>query len=391
MKKIKFLFALVLLKGLTTASAYAQEAQGFAVGPFDVSPTLGVSVLKDDNVFEVSANASSDTITTITPGFSLVFDNGISGFALNYQLIAGYYSENTSEDYTDNSASATFGWAPSDFSRFELNASLLQSQDVLTPGVIDRYDDTNYSLVYTLGAGDSPFGLSLTAGIFEREYKSNASITQFDNYKAPSLRLGFVWRLSPDFDVTTAITQRDIDYDIDTNSSVNVLANSDSEEYLYDIGFNWDISEQTAIDASVGQNRKHFDDATLDDSQTARWNVALRWSPLSYSRFTLTTLRFQDESDLQQGDFSDRQVNSVSWEHDWTSRFSTSVGLSSANADYAGNVREDDVLSYDLSLTYGFNRWLDLVVFTQRDESDSTVDNFTYDRTRYGMSLLFEL
>jgi hypothetical protein len=393
------------------SNTYAQDSQGFVVGAFDVIPTLGVNIVEDDNVFQTRTDTTDDTITVVTPGLSIVFDNGISGVEFNYQIEDANYSNQTSEDYTDHSLSTTFGWALNDINRLEFSASRFESQDARTVdslsqvdavdgndgdinGVdtsiaLDEYEDTDYSVTYTLGNSDSVLVTAISAIFFEKEYTTNQDTTQFNNYESTSLRSDFTWRINSSFNMTASIGGTDIDYDIDTDNSDPTLANnarSDSDQVSYTLGFDWQASEQTSVTVSAGQNERDFSDENQEDTETARWNGSISWSPLSYSNFTFSTARSQNESNVQVGSFLDQRTHSVSWNHDWNDRLSTSLGVSDADIGYEGDVREDDSTSYSLNVSYTFLRWLAVSLFATQEDRDSTVDDFEYERTIYGLN-----
>ncbi|MGH1485636.1 MAG: outer membrane beta-barrel protein [Cellvibrionaceae bacterium] len=411
MKKNKlFPTSLLLLcfSCLIIGNAYAQDSEGaFVLGPFDVAPSVGIQVLKDDNIFQEEENTTDDTITTVTPAVSLLFDNGVSGFSLTYQVDAGYYSEETSEDYTDQRVSTTFGWAVGDRSRLQFDASLFDSQDersvdnasqgnlIDQTTDLDEYEDLSYSVTYTIGDADSILGFSVNAGVFEKEYSNNEIFTQFNNFESTSYGGQVIWRVTPDISLTTGLSQRETDYDIDTENRTNAIdpsnvANSDSDQTIYDIGLNWDGGQVTG-GISFGQSEREFDDGT-QDTDSDRWNVSLGWAPFSYSVFSLSATRSQDESSSQQGSlqgtFIDREDLTLSWTHDWTDRFSTSVSVSDSNSDFVNDAREDDTTTYSFDVAYSFNRWLGIGLFVSELERDSTDDAiFDYDRTQYGLSL----
>ena len=386
----------------TAVSSQAQENPGFALGPFDVSPGLDIEVVRDDNIFQTADNAVSDTITRVSPGVSLVFDNGISGFALDYRLNTGYYSESTSEDYIDQSLASTFGWAVNDIHRVEFDVSLLKSHDdrsldnasqtgavVNTDNELDEFDEWDYAARYILGNSGSLLTLTLNAGLSEKTYTSNRASTRENDFEATRYGSQLSWPLTPDLSVFAALNQVEVEYTEDNNS-----ANSDSDTLTYDVGVNWGGDRQLTGSIALGNSERDAED-DADSSDTSRWRVSLSWAPLSYSTFSLSSSREQYETSgqngVQQGDFVDVQSLSLSWSHDWTRRLTSRITVDSAETDYIGDPREDETESYNLGVNYNFSRWLTAGLFVGREERDSTDSDSSYDGNLYGLNLSFTM
>lgn len=399
-------FTSIFLCFTTVIPVYAQQDAGFPVGPFDVAPTLGIEVIHDDNIFEED-NPTDDTITTVTPGFIMIFDNGISGISIDYQLTAGYYSESDSEDYVDQDVSSVFGWALNEVNRVEFTMGWLDSQDarssdnasqigaggsIDTDIDLDEYENTDYSMRYTIGAEESTLRLVLNAGVSEREYTNNEETTQFNNYERETVGGEFIFKVGPDVDLTFSLSQVETEYDISSSRSNDARANANSEQEIYDIGISWDEEGQLTGRASIGQSKREFDGNDSRDSENERWDIALTWSPLSYTSFSLITSQTQDELSSvqgnQQGDFVEQLSTQLSWGHDWTERVSSNVSYEQREVDYVDDPREDEIDTYALELSYQFNRWLDIdLSYSQSERNTNDIETGNYERAQYGLSL----
>ena len=70
----------------------------------------------------------------------------------------------------------------------------------------------------------------------------------------------------------------------------------------------------------VGQVEKKFDDPARPDFSGPNWEVAVRWSPRTYSHFDLSTERYTEEPIDLLGDVTDTEIYSLGWSHEWNDR-----------------------------------------------------------------------
>jgi hypothetical protein len=95
-------------RGETVANRARPELDplGVRMGSFLFFPQLGVAARYDDNLFASETGEIDDTITVVSPEFRLQSD--WNNHALNFVAgaEAGYYADNSTEDYVDYFAGA---------------------------------------------------------------------------------------------------------------------------------------------------------------------------------------------------------------------------------------------------------------------------------------------
>jgi hypothetical protein len=118
--------------------------------------------------------------------------------------------------------------------------------------------------------------------------------------------------------------------------------------------------------------------------------VGVEWQPVSYSTFRFTTSADTRETNGE-GNFIRGRDYSVSWNHEWLQRLSTSFTASKSTDEYVltdsvlAN-RDDELMRYSASLNYDARRWLSFSLFYQLDDRDSNRALIGYDRNVVGIS-----
>ena len=126
---------------------------------------------------------------------------------------------------------------------------------------------------------------------------------------------------------------------------------------------------------------KKFDAAGRENFSGSAWDVGVRWSPLTYSVFDLTSSKQASES-TGVGDTVVSQTYALTWSHAWNSRFRTQTLASLRNDEFngAGVTRRDETTTFGLKLSYEFRRWLRFGAEATHAERDSNDSGLNYKR-----------
>ncbi len=396
--KNKIIIVAFSVLSVMSTSVLAQSARRVPVGPFDVTPSLRLDYVKDDNLYqsENSADIVSTDITTVTPAIDIVFDNGVSGFSIEYQLEDATFSDRSSEDYTDQRVDLAVGTLFAGFHRIELNAGYTESHDRRGSDApsgapsdidnisqdLDEFEDTEYEVAYTLGTEEAPFSVKVYGGEFERRYTTNPATTDVFDRDESSAGVDFIWNVSEDLHLTLLYIDTDIEYLRDPDR--------DSSEQLYAINVDWEPTDALDTSIRVGQVEKQFESPMSSDFSGGYWDVTVDWSIYSYSSISLQASRFIDESSTSDGAFTIRRELGIAWAHNWTDVFQTELSYVDGTIDYSGDPRRDTNENARFNISYQFRRWATVGFSAQQFVRGSTT-TAEYDQNVYGLNLLLTL
>ncbi len=400
--KNKIIIVAFSIFSILSTSVIAQNARRVPVGPFDVTPSLRLDYVNDDNLYQSEASESivSTDITTITPAVDIVFDNGVSGFSIEYQLEDATFSNRSSEDYTDQRVDLAAGTQFAGIHRIEVNAGYTESHDrrgsdSASAGIpddidnisqdLDEFEDTEYELAYTLGSEEAPVSVKVYGGEFEREYTTNRTLMggtlAFDREEA-SAGIDVIWNVSEDLHLTLLYIDTDIEYIRDPDR--------DSSEQLYAINIEWEPTDAIETNVRVGQVEKQFESPMSSDFSGGYWDVSVDWSIYSYSSISVEASRFIDESSTSDGAFTIRRELGIAWAHNWTDVLQTELSYIDGTIDYSGDPRRDTNENTRFNISYQFRRWATVGFSAQQFVRGSTT-TAEYDQNVYGINLFLTL
>jgi uncharacterized protein (PEP-CTERM system associated) len=138
----------------------------------------------------------------------------------------------------------------------------------------------------------------------------------------------------------------------------------------------------------VGAYDREYDSSGRDDEDGFHWEVDIEYKPRTYSSILLHTRRVSEETNGL-GSFIDTNEYGVSWEHKWSLRSWTKLGMSVAEDDYVGSDRTDDRYRIEASYTREFRRWLDLSAGYRYENRDSDTREQDYLGLDYSQNLYF--
>ena len=188
----------------------------------------------------------------------------------------------------------------------------------------------------------------------------------------------FFWRVAPKTELLAGTQFRNIDYQLGSSTL-------DSTERRFFIGAKWEATAKTTGTLKFGRLAKRFDSAARRDFSTnASWDAGIRWNPLTYSAFDLSTSKSTGESSGV-GDYLLTKNHNLTWTHGWNSRFSTTVngGLRYDDFEGTGGGRKDKTATLGAKATYQWQRWLKFGAEYIRSDRNSNSNASSYDRDQF--------
>lgn len=387
--KVAVAVTLIAVSGAATAQIrpayqYPPDSAGKGAAqlggtPFYVTPYVGVAVGRDDNLFLSNANEQASSVLIFSPGFALDARSNHGVFQLKYQGQVGRYGQSDDDNYVDHVSRAAFDLAfdRRNFLRFGLDYIRSHdprgSTDRPIAGRPDQYRQTMPSITYAFGAPGAAGRLEVYASELDRRYLNNRETTATSDRELRELGGAFYWRVAPKTYVLAEARHTDVSY----RSSA---APNSGEERRYYGGVSWEATAATTGTLKVGRLERKSDRG--DEDTATSWEGIISWSPRTYSKFDFFTSRQTNES-TGLGRFILSSIGGVSWNHAWSSVFSTGVDLRYQKDEYRGFDRRDEISNLGLKAGYKIRRWLTLGAEYTHTNRDSNSPTFEYDRNFY--------
>ncbi len=375
---------------LGTTQAFAFEPASFDAGAFKVTPLLGVTADHDNNVFLTRDNEFSSSILRVNPRLGALAQIGANTYTLNAEVIDGSYASTHDDDYTDWRVGAAAELEFTSRHTFSLGAEFFSTHENRGTGFSqggggalldepDEFEETTYDLGYQFGADESLARLALNGQWYEKEYDNHRAVTVFRDREESNISATLYFDVLPSTDILFEYTDTDIDYNTDPLAAIGFADTLDSTENYAYVGVEWEVSALTTGILKLGYGEKDFADPDRADFDIPSWELGLRWSPLTYSTFSLNTRRGFDEA-TGIGNAIDRKEYSVGWQHTWSPKFNTVLTVLYSEETYEGTGRDDDLLGFQATLNFTLLRWLDIKLDLRSGDRDSSFFNFNYDQ-----------
>lgn len=375
-------------RSLAVAVSAALSANAWAVEPQSIklsegllfTPTLEVSERHDDNFRAVEDNEESSWITSVTPTFVLGAEGRKSAYQLSYSAVSDTFHSSHKDNNTDHHVNADAGYEFDSRNRLKLNAGFHKIEDTASEDQNvenDKYTTSNVGGVYSFGAQTARNQIDFGANYQELRYQNSDHLNADKERDTTALNTILYHAVAPK---TRALVEaRHTDYDYVSNTRLN------SNNVALLAGLTWDATAKTTGTVKFGGEKKRFDDSSIDDESGGMWEVGVKWSPRTYSTFGLNTRRALDEGDNGASSI-ESQSTTLSWDHEWMDRLSSTVSYTYSDQDYQDITRTDKIDTFGVGLTYEMRRWLDLGVGYKYSENDSDAVGESYERNIFSIS-----
>jgi polysaccharide biosynthesis protein VpsM len=381
---------LALGAGAFTANVHAVSPKKLELGEgLTATPTLGVDVRYDDNIYQTGENQESSWVTSISPGVMFEAIHGRSVYQLGYSFNSDFYDVSGQDGNTDHhlNGAASFGFNRSN--RLALNASYDRVENVgntAVIGVSDQFETTRLEAIYGLGAPSGAMNVDL--GVNQELFRSlnSGSANAEREYDKPGATATLYYRLSPK-------TRALVEYGYDSYEYVQSTSELDSKQDAYSLGLTWTATAQTVGTVKIGQQQRDFDDDRLDDTDEASWTADITWEPSPRDTVLLFTTKGIEDGNVE---LTENAVNAarygVEWSHQLDPRMYTTLSYNYGDEEYLGaSGREDDVMTYGASISFDLRRWMTLGLGYRYLDRDSNIGARTYDQNVFMLNMDFSL
>lgn len=411
-KKGSFLAIIVLACHLGSAQAQSLVMRDIG-GGFQGAASLDLAQVRTDNYFFQPKNPAA-----AIPGTPVSTEIAATGYSIRPNLLidrdagaarlkfraAGEYSDydldlpgSYETENFDGLVSSGLEWTLGTRNRMELGAEFRRGHDALgstatalTNSESDKWNQTNLTGQYRLGAREAAFNIEFSGGSRNRTYVSNEATTQFLDFQTDSVGSALYYNYSPKSALVLDLTYRQTAFDrVDTGVPVR-----DSSEIFYRAGVQWKATAKTTGDLRVGYLQKDFD-SVRGDINKLTWLGSLTWTPASRTTFSLFTSQINQESYLVTTANNALTIDNtdvgIEWSQRWGTRLTTYASSRFLNSEFIGaplpgsstltTIREDDVKVLSLAIEYNLMRYVSLLASISQGDRNSTFAASEYENT----------
>lgn len=385
-QKLQFNLVAAAVSLACCGSVMAIEPQSVKVTEgINLTPTLKVTERYDDNFRAVETNEESSWITSVSPTLTLNADGRKSAYRVSYTADSDTFHSSSKDNNVDHRLQAEAGFEFDARNRMKLTAGYDDVEETASDSQNvenDKYNTTKVGGVYAYGAESALMQLEGGVGYEELRYTNSGHLNADKERDSTALRGTFYYRVAPK--TKLLLEGRHTDYSYVSNTRL------DSTNLGALVGATWEATAKTTGTVKIGRETKNFDQSGMDSASKGMWEAGVTWAPRTYSRFTLNTRQGIDEGDSGASTIDSRNIT-LGWEHDWNKRLRSNLSLARSDQDYQDIVREDELDTLGVGLTYAVRRWLDVGVGYKYSDKDSDAAGESYTRNIYALTVTASL
>lgn len=375
----KVLSAVFLLS--SSYSAHSLEPAEIDVDGILITPTIEIAGYTDDN-YLATEDAESSSIIGIAPSVSIAIPGDKSLVEIDYTLDHQIYNASGAENLTNHYFDVGGNWELDVRNKLALNANVTKTElaaNAFTAGELNAFTETSVGAGYTYGApsatGNIEVGLS--TGTNRSDNGENLGRERnFVNYRAALL-----YKVTDKTRLTAEVNGAKYHY-IESDAL-------DSTNSAVLLGAKWEATAKTTGFFKVGKEKKDFKDSARGNTDINSWEMSVNWQPKTYSTVILKTSQKIDEG-LYGADYTDNQLNSIQWNHDWGRGYSSKLIYLNQDQDFSTG-RHDDSEAYTVGVNYLAKRWLDVGLDYQKSNRNSNQNINDYERNILKLSVNISL
>lgn len=392
----------VLFAGVATAADVQEQSNDkqnnaagvINAGGFEIRPTLGLAIGKNDNVGLASANAikTSSTFTKLSPKIVAEMPTQGQVYSATYSGIYTNYSSSTGDNFNDHNfgLAAKNDWSTRVNSLINVdynkghdgrNALGIVNNGIVNNGFKQLWHTTGLKGMVHYGADGAQGQFELTAGQLAKRYDTNnggtnlpgTGTSMMDN-DATNLMGAFFYKVAPATHMIVQAGTTKISYRV---APALVINNRDSTENQYMVGVKWDATAKTSGSFKIGKVNKSFSLGAQPAATNTAWDAIVTWSPLTYSVVNVSLAQKAAES-FGTGSYVVSRDSNVDWTHEWSSRVKSKLSFGDGLDTYQAINQVNKRQTYGAKLSYEVNRWLNAGVEYQNAKRNSTNPALTY-------------
>jgi len=377
----------------TLAWADSASAQGLALGPFRVLPSLEFSIEYDDNILLTKDDKLDDIIFHIIPGISLELPSRKYAIRLGYQADVLRYADNTDLDTVHHQALAdarvnfNFGLGLRLTDRFLITDDFAGFPVPELTERVERWENTlDVGADYTVR---ERYTFDINYRWFMVDYKDDPDCDQFDR-DDHTIAGTFFYRVLPKTSVLGEVNYNIVRYD-----EPAVAADRDSNAWRFLVGIKGDLTAKTSVQLRIGWEWRDYDNRQDWDGLVAEGSII--WKYREPSQVRIFGGRANVESTFEGTNYYVSSFGGVEVSHFLSERVILRVrGLGGVNQypedptlGVGSADRTDHFIEAGAAVKYQMRRWLAFELGYNFLWLNSNFDEFDYTDNRVKASVIF--
>ncbi|RZU47592.1 putative beta-barrel porin 2 [Fluviicoccus keumensis] len=393
-----------LVMGSTVASAdIALNPQAIQYDAFSLIPVLGAKTGVDNNLYNLSKSEVSSSFIELNPALALVARERNNQYQLAYTGTARSYANASDDSFFDQNFVANAHVEPNARLRVDAGAAYKMLHDdrgagrssgmglqyILDMGEVDKFNVTSVSVGMQYGAPDAMGRFTLGYGIDQKRYSrgvvntpSFGAGTTFDvsgtrDNDAKNLGAGLTVHV-------TAKTALGVEYESSRTDYKGVTPDT-KDNRIYGTVV-WENTAMTTGKFRIGDGKR--DIATGGKEKKVVWDLGAIWTPFEADRVDISAGQRAYDGDSA-GSTTIAKNYSVTWQHSWIDRVSTSLTLARTDEQYLDSFAKEfrnattDVIG--VGVNYQMRRWLIWNVGVTNKDRSSSDKSYELKRNVYGV------
>lgn len=359
-------------------------------------PQFTTIVQYNDNIYTTESETVSSFIYYLRPSISFLVENDNDRYGGEYILTASIYDNDQNsindDDMTDHQFSlfVLHEFTAKHRAEFNFEYDILHEQrgSGLTesdPRQIDSpldFDQLNGRFHYRFGGQNAKVRIGMGLSYYEKQYKAYTSQTKYNDLDQLTFSADTDYQIGDVSYLTLDVLTTSINYQHRRENTL--LKNNQDTRAL--IGLTWRGSHVINGRARFGYQYKTFDEIDNADFNGSTIDLRINWSPVDRAIYSLDLSRAAEDTDTV-GDYVNNIRAVVGWRNKWNNKIDSNIEYEYINKDFIGVDRDDNINNINVSLIYGFSRWLSLSAGYEYLVSNSNVNYIEYDQNIFTLSL----
>lgn len=370
---------------------------GVRISGFVMSPSLGLEVERNDNIFATQGNKRDDLITTINPAVRISSDWNQHYLAFSGSSDIVRYASNGAEDHETYDLSLEGRVDIRNDTHLKAKAAYgLGSEERASVDDVGGRTPTEFDVSQIEASIAHKFNrvsLSAASTFYRRDFDdvaSNAGTINNDDRDRDELTatFGSGYEIQDEYEAYAEVILTSVDYDasVDDNG-----LNRDSDGYEVRAGARVDVTGLIFGDIFLGYLSRDYDGATLRSVDTVVGGIGLTWNVTPLTTIKGSFERGVSETTLATASGSLTTGYKLSADHELLRNLILSASAGLSFDEFEGSNREDDYLKIGVGAKYLINRNFSLGLRYEYSERDSNAAGSSFEVNRILIRLISEL
>lgn len=395
--KLRLVTAAVAVTSFLPFHSLAENGQIRLENGIDLTPTLTLGYWNDDNIIRSERNRFDSGLARVGVGLLSELKAGRTEYQLHYQGDWGSFQDSSIDNYDDHRIDFGFNTVVSEANELAFNVHFLRGHESrgegLSQGTVAEtlsepveYENKGFKVDWTYHFLVERVWLEALSQYSDTEYKNTPILSDGRDRDELTTQASIYWQAGTGSSFFIQGRHTLIDYDDDFLGDLS----RDGDDYRLLVGVRWQRGDLGYGTIGVGYQNKKFDEDRRENFNGFSWEIGLAWNPLDRLGFELESSRASVEPPLD-GDYIRQISHALSMDYEFSERLSLSSHIDYLDQNYVGFEREEERTSYGVSLVYAFQTNILLSLIAEREDNDSSLDDFSYEQNLIGLEVTLGL